>query len=137
MVMNVNRCRKECESQPSDFDLLSGLFLKIGDYLGPVAIHIEKSGNNENQHDQEYRRDSHNDWSCPTADGHNNEIVLLRGNAGNHRSDRHPLSVLQGWSLNSSIVTKSATSSRLCPNHGLSGSNSKQLHPVRGAHTSL
>ena len=54
----------------SDFDLLSSFFLEIGDDLGPVAIHVTEDGYNENKREQEYRGDSHNDYSCPTADGH-------------------------------------------------------------------
>src|SRR5689334_16089105 len=71
-MINVNRYRKKRECQPADFDLLSSFFLEIRDHLGPVAIHVNESGYNENEREQEYRSDSHNDYSCPTTDGHSN-----------------------------------------------------------------
>jgi hypothetical protein len=69
-MINVYRYRKKRKCQLSDFDLLSSFFLEIGDDLGPVAIHVNEDGYNENKREQEYRGDSHNDYSCPTADGH-------------------------------------------------------------------
>jgi len=60
-AINVNRQREKRECQPSDFNLLSSSFLEIGDDVGPVAIHVNQSGYNENEREQEYRSDSHND----------------------------------------------------------------------------
>jgi hypothetical protein len=57
----VDRQREKRECQPSDFNLLSSFFLKIGDDAGPVSIHVHQSGHNENEREQEYRSDSHND----------------------------------------------------------------------------
>ena len=59
-MINVNRYRKKSEYQPSDFDLLPGFFLEIGDHLGPVVIHVNEGGYNENKREQEYRGDTHN-----------------------------------------------------------------------------
>ena len=39
-MINVNRYRKKRECQSPDFDLLSSFLLQIGDYLRPVAIHV-------------------------------------------------------------------------------------------------
>src|SRR5580704_11858061 len=69
-MIDVNRYRKKRECQPSDFDLLSSFFLEIGNHLGPVAIHVNEGGYNENEHEQEYGGDSHNDSTYSTADGH-------------------------------------------------------------------
>ena len=74
-MINVNRYWKKRECQPSDFDLLSSCFLEIGDHLGPVAIRVNESGYNENKREQEYRGDSNNDSSCPTAAGHSEILV--------------------------------------------------------------
>ena len=59
-AINVNRQREKRECQPSDFNLLPSFFLQIGDDLGPVAIHANQSGDNENEREQECRSDSHN-----------------------------------------------------------------------------
>ena len=66
----MNRYRKKHECQSPDFDLLSSFLLEIGDHLGPVAIHVNKSGYNENKREQEYRGDSNDDQTSPAADGH-------------------------------------------------------------------
>ncbi len=47
-MIDVNRYGKERECQPSDFDLLPGFFLEIGNHLGPIAIHVYERGHNEN-----------------------------------------------------------------------------------------
>jgi hypothetical protein len=48
-MINVNRYRKKRECQPSDFDLLSSFLLEIRDHLGPVAIHVNETGYNEDE----------------------------------------------------------------------------------------
>jgi hypothetical protein len=60
-MINVNRQREKRECQPSDFNLLSSFFLEIGDDVGPVAIHVNQGGYNENEREQQYRSDSRND----------------------------------------------------------------------------
>lgn len=59
-MIDVKSERKKRECQPSDFDLLSSLFLEIRDHLGAVPIRSNESGDNENEREQEYRSDSHN-----------------------------------------------------------------------------
>jgi hypothetical protein len=60
-MINVNRYRKKCERLSSNFHLHPSFLLEIRDYLGPVAIHVNESRNNENKREHEYRADSHND----------------------------------------------------------------------------
>jgi hypothetical protein len=48
-IINVNRYRKKRECQPPDFNLLSSFLLEIGNQLGPVAIHVNESGYNEDE----------------------------------------------------------------------------------------
>jgi len=42
-AIDPKRERKEGEAEASNFDLLSGFMLEVGDYLGAVAIDLDKS----------------------------------------------------------------------------------------------
>jgi hypothetical protein len=69
-MINVNRHGKKRECQPSDFDLLPGFFLEIGNHLGPIAIHVNESGHNENKRDRNYRGDANHDQNRFAAHSH-------------------------------------------------------------------
>jgi hypothetical protein len=87
----VNRQRKKGECQSPDFNLLSGFLLKIGDQLGPVAIHFKKGGSYENKRDHKYRGNSNYDPTCPAVHGHSNPqntVVFGAMPASNRWSDR-------------------------------------------------
>jgi hypothetical protein len=52
-MINMNRYRKKRECKSPDFDLFARFLLEIGDHLGPVAIHSDKGGDDENKREQE------------------------------------------------------------------------------------
>jgi hypothetical protein len=76
-MIDVNRYGKKRECQPSDFDLLPGLFLEIRDHLGPVAIHVNERGHNENERDQNYRGDSHRDQNRLASHSHRENTIAF------------------------------------------------------------
>jgi hypothetical protein len=54
-MINVNRHRKKRERQPTNFDLLSSLSLKIRDHSRAVAVYVNESAYDEGKREQKYR----------------------------------------------------------------------------------
>jgi hypothetical protein len=48
-MIDVNRCGEERERQSTNFDLLPGFLLEIGNHLGPVVVDVNQRGYNENK----------------------------------------------------------------------------------------
>jgi hypothetical protein len=69
-MLDMNRDREKGECQPSDFDLLSSFFLKIGNDPGPVTIDVDERGNDKNKREEKRCGDSADDQSELATDGH-------------------------------------------------------------------